>query len=186
MPTPLQDVSIFLVSTLLSLYVIALMLRMLLAMVRADFYNPISQFLVTVTNPPVRLLRRFVPAMGRLDTSVLLLIIVLKMLEIWLVASMRGVSPPLSVVFLVTVLQLLQLLIYIFIISIIVQAIMSWFMAAGSGMARNPLAGLLYSLNRPLLDPIRRVLPQMGMVDLSPLVAIIGLNVLLILLRSLY
>jgi YggT family protein len=94
MPTPLQEVSIFLASTLFSLYVIALMLRMLLAMARADFYNPISQFLVAVTNPPVLLLRRFVPAIGRLDTSVLLLIIGLKMLEIWLVAVLRGVQTP--------------------------------------------------------------------------------------------
>jgi YggT family protein len=186
MPTPLQDISVFLVSTLLSLYVIALMLRMLLAMARADFYNPISQFLVTVTNPPVLLLRRFVPPVGRLDTAVLLLIVVLKMLEIWLVATMRGVNPPFGVVFMVTVFQLLQLLIYIYIVSIIIHAIMSWFMAAGGQMGRNPLSGLLNSLNRPILDPIRRVMPRMGMVDLSPLVAIIGLNVLLILLRSLF
>jgi YggT family protein len=187
MPTPLQEVSIFLASTLLSLYVIALMLRMLLAMARADFYNPISQFLVAVTNPPVLLLRRFVPAIGRLDTSVLLLVIGLKMVEIWLVAVLRGFSPGLGAVFMVTVFQLLQLLIYIYIVSIIIHAVMSWFMAAGSGIGRsNPLSGLLYSLNRPVLDPIRRVMPQMGAVDLSPLVAIIGLNVLLILLRSLF
>lgn len=186
MPTPLQDVSVFLISTLLSLYAIALMLRMLLAMVRADFYNPISQFLVMVTNPPVLLLRRFVPSLGRLDTSVLLLVIVVKMLEIWLVASLRGVNPGFGVVFMVTVFQLLQLLIYIYIVSIIIQAIMSWLMAAGSHAARNPLSSLLHSLNRPVLEPIRRVMPQMGMVDLSPLVAIIGLNVLLILLRSLF
>lgn len=186
MPTPLQDVSVFLISTLLSLYAVALMLRMLLAMVRADFYNPISQFLVAVTNPPVLLLRRFVPPLGRLDTPVLLLIIAVKMLEIWLVALLRGVTPGFGVVLAVSIFQLLQLLIYIYMVSIIIQAVMSWFMAAGSHMGRNPLSGLLHSLNRPLLEPIRRIMPQMGMVDLSPLVAIIGLNVLLILLRSLF
>jgi YggT family protein len=186
MPTPLQDVSVFLISTLLSLYAVALMLRMLLAMVRADFYNPICQFLVAVTNPPVVVLRRLVPPLGRLDTAVLLLIVAVKMLEIWLVALLRGVTPGFGVVFAVSIFQLLQLLIYIYIVSIIIQAVMSWFMAAGSQMGRNPLTGLLHSLNRPLLDPIRRAMPQMGMVDLSPLVAIIGLNVLLILLRSLF
>jgi YggT family protein len=86
----------------------------------------------------------------------------------------------------VTVFQLLQLLIYIYIFSIIIHAVMSWIMAAGGNGRATPLSRLLYSLNRPILDPIRRVMPQMGMVDLSPLVAIIGLNVLLILLRSLF
>ncbi|OOG28588.1 hypothetical protein B1C78_01765 [Thioalkalivibrio denitrificans] len=186
MPTPLQDISIFLISTLLSLYVIALMLRMLLAMARADFYNPISQFLVTITNPPVLLLRRFVPSIGRLDTAVLLLIVAFKMLEIWLLAVLRGFQPAIGTVFLVTVFQVLQLLIYVYIVAIIIQVVLSWIMAAGGNMSRNPLASLLYSLNRPILEPIRRVMPQMGMVDLSPLVAIIGLNVLLILLRSLF
>ena len=186
MPTPLQEISIFLISTLLSLYVIALMLRMLLAMARADFYNPISQFLVTITNPPVLLLRRFVPSVGRLDTAVLLLIVVLKMLEIWLVAVLRGFDPAIGTVFMVGVFQVLQLLIYIYIVAIIIQVVLSWIMAAGGNMGRNPLTNLLYSLNRPILDPIRRVMPQMGMMDLSPLVAIIGLNVLLILLRSVF
>jgi YggT family protein len=138
-----------------------------------------------VTNPPVILLRRFIPSIGRLDTSVLLLIIVLKMLEIWLLAWLRGVTPGLGILLTAAVFQLLQLVIYIYIFSIIIHAILSWITAANPNAGRNPVASLLYSLNRPILDPIRRVMPQTGMVDLSPLVAIIGLNVLLILLRSL-
>ncbi|WP_018953783.1 YggT family protein [Thioalkalivibrio sulfidiphilus] len=184
MPGPLQEISIFLISTLFSLYVIALMLRMLLAMVRADFYNPVSQFLVTVTNPPVRALRRVIPPIGRLDTAVVLLMIALKMLELWLVAWIGGASPGLGLVLVVAVFRLLQLLIYVFMFSIIIEAVMSWFMAGG--MRGNPVASLVASLNRPILTPIRSVMPNLGTVDLSPLVAIIGLNILLILLRSIF
>jgi YggT family protein len=184
MPGPLQDISIFLISTLFSLYVIALMLRMLLAMVRADFYNPVSQVLVTITNPPVLPLRRILPSIGRLDTSVLLLMVLIKMLEIWLVAWLNGASPGPGLVLLVAVFQLLQLLIYVFIFSIIIEAVMSWFMAGG--MRGNPVASLVSSLNRPVLRPIRAIMPNLGAVDLSPLIAIIGLHVLLILLRSIF
>lgn len=180
----LQNVTEFLVGTLLSLYVSALILRMLLGMSKADFYNPVSQFLVTITNPPLRILRRFIPAAGPIDTASLLLALVLKMLEIGIIAGLHGVAVPIFGLLLISVVSLLKLVIWIYIISIIVQAVMSWFQASG-GMGRNPVADLVYSLNRPVLNPIRRILPSTGMVDLSPLVAIIGLNVLLILINSL-
>lgn len=184
MPSALQNVSEFLLGTLLGLYVIAMVLRLLFGLSRADYYNPISQFIVTITNPPLLLMRRLVPSIGRFDSSALLLAVALKMLEIGLIAGMHGVSVPVAGLLIVSLVAIVRLVIWIYIISIIVQAVMSWFQAGG-GMGRNPVADLVFSLNYPILTPIRRVLPQMGMVDLSPLVAIIGLNVLLILINSL-
>ncbi|MCG5514722.1 MULTISPECIES: YggT family protein [Ectothiorhodospira] len=178
-----QNVADFLISTLFSLYILAVMLRTLLAMSRADFYNPVSQFLVTITNPPLRVLRRVIPPMGRIDTAAFVLVLVLKMLEIWLITLLHGVGIPLFTLFMVSVLALIRLVIWIYIISIIIQAVMSWFQAGGA-MGRNPVADLVFSLNRPILAPIRNIMPQTGMVDLSPLVAIIILNVLLIFVGS--
>lgn len=183
MPAALQNVSIFLVSTLFSLYILMILLRTLLAMARADFYNPISQFLVTATDPALRPLRRVLPSIGMIDTAAFFLMFALKILEIWLVALLSGLAIGLGILLLASLFQLLQLVIYVYIFSIIIEAVMSWF-AAGGSMRPNPLASLLHSLNRPLLAPLRRILPQTGMIDLSPLVAIIGLNVLLILLNS--
>ncbi|EHQ51822.1 hypothetical protein ECTPHS_03959 [Ectothiorhodospira sp. PHS-1] len=178
-----QNAAVFLIGTLFSLYILALMLRTLLALSRADFYNPISQFLVTITNPPLRILRRFIPPIGPVDSAALALILILKMLELFIVGVILGVMIHPFTLFIAGILAILRLVIWIYIISIIIQAVMSWFQAGG--MSQNPVAGLVYSLNRPLLNPIRKVMPQTGMVDLSPLVAILGLNVLLIFISAL-
>ncbi len=183
MPTPLQNVAVFLVSTLFSLYILILMLRTLLALSRADVYNPISQFLISATQPVLRPLRRLLPSVGPIDSAAFFLIFTLKLMELWLIALLSGIGVGLLALMVLSLVQLARLVIYIYIVSLIIEAVMSWFMAGG-GMRHNPLASLLHSLNRPLLAPLRRALPQTGMIDLSPLVAIIGLNVLLILISS--
>lgn len=178
------NVAVFLIHTLFTLYIAALMLRVLLALMRADFYNPLSQFIITVTNPVVVPLRRLIPSVGGVDTASMLLILALKMLELWLLALIVGAGAGLLALFVVALLQLAELLIYIFIFALIVQAIISW-VAPGQAY-ENPAVSILHDLTRPLLQPVRKVLPPVGMVDLSPLVVIIGLYVALIILRSLY
>ncbi len=180
-----SNVSVFLIHTLFTLYLLVVILRFLLAWVRADFYNPLSQFIVTITNPILIPLRRIVPSIGVVDTASIVLMLVIKLLELWLLSVVSGISINLSGMIIVGIFQILELIIYIYIFSIIIQAIMSW-VAPSAQHYRNPLASVLYSLNEPLLRPVRRVMPQVGMVDLSPLVVIIGLNVLLIVLKSLY
>jgi YggT family protein len=178
------NVAVFLIHTLFTLYIAALMLRLLLALVRADFYNPLSQFLVTVTNPALVPLRRVIPSVGGVDSASILLILALKMLEIWLLASIVGAPLGLSTLIVAAILQLTELLIYIFIFALIVQAVISW--VAPTQSYENPAVSILRDLTRPLLQPVQRVLPPVGMVDLSPLVVIIGLYILLIIIRSLY
>jgi YggT family protein len=178
------NVSVFLIHTLFTLYIAALMLRLLLALVRADFYNPLSQFLVTVTNPVVIPLRRVIPSIGGVDSASIILILALKVLELWLWALIAGAAlSPLTLI-VVAIIQLAELLIYIFIFALIVQAVISWI--APAQVYENPAVSILRDLTWPLLQPVRRVLPPIGMVDLSPLVVIIGLYVVLIILRSLY
>ncbi len=179
-----SNVSAFLVHTLFTLYIAALMLRLLLALMRADFYNPLSQFLVTVTDPIVVPLRRLIPSVGGVDSASIVLILALKMLELWLLAWIAGAKLGLPTLIIAAFLQIMELLIYIYIFALIAQAIISWIAPAQA--YENPAVSILQDLTRPLLQPIRRVLPPIGMVDLSPLVVIIGLYVLLIVLRSLY
>ncbi|AOV18109.1 hypothetical protein BJI67_14485 [Acidihalobacter aeolianus] len=173
----------FLVNAVFSFYIIIVLLRFLLALVRADFYNPISQFVVTLTNPPLRLLRRVIPPVGRVDSASILLLLVLQLAEIYLSALLQGLYPPVALVLLLALRELLVLLIYVYIGAIIVQALISWITPMGGGY--NPVAGMLDDLTAPVLRPIRQIVPLIGMVDLSPLVALLLLNVLLILIRSL-
>src|SRR3569832_332628 len=86
--------AVFLIQTLFGLYILAVMLRLLLQWVRADIYNPISQFHVKVTNPPQRPLRRVLPGWGGIDLASVLLLIVLEMIEQFLINTALGQAQP--------------------------------------------------------------------------------------------
>lgn len=172
----LQNIAVFLISTVFSLYIGAVLLRFLLALVRADFYNPLSQFLVKITNPVLVPLRRFIPPVGKIDSASLVLAFTLKLISATLLMSIQGVDAGVGGLLLAVIADLIRTVIWIFMIALIVQAIMSW---VGNSYG-NPMGSLLDSLTAPLLDPIRKRVPLIGMVDLSPLVAILLLQVVLI------
>ncbi len=169
----------FLISTLFSMYILAVMLRFLLQLVRADFYNPLSQFLVKITNPPLKPLRRLIPGLGGIDLASIVLLLALKLLEIWLLATLyrAGLPGPAGLVVLALA-QLLDLLINVYFFSILIQAILSW---VNPGH-HNPITTVLYQLNAPLLNPAQRLIPPMGGLDLSPVVVLIALQLASILL----
>lgn len=164
--------AVFLVDTLFSLYVFALMLRFLLQWVEADFYNPISQFLVKLTHPPLRLLRRFIPSIGRIDTASVVLMLALQMLGGYLVFLIQGLSVSPIALAAWSLSQLVELLFNIYLFAIIIGAILSW---VGS-RAYNSASSLLYRLTEPVLRICRRVLPPMGGIDLSPMLALIAIQ----------
>lgn len=178
--TALQNVGIFLVETLFSLYIGAILVRFLLAWSRANFYNPLSQFLVKITNPVLIPLRRMIPAIGKLDTAAIVLALGLTIIQVFLLLGLMGKDANIFNVTLYSVFELLRTVIHIYIFAMIIQAIMSW---VGNTYG-NPLADLLNSLTEPLLRPIRKMVPVIGMVDLSPMVAILLLYIVLILLQS--
>lgn len=171
----------FLITTLISLYILAIMLRFLLGVVRADFYNPVSQFLVRVTNPPLVPLRKIIPVIGKFDTAAIVLMLVLQLVSVFIVVSLRGASVPFITLLLYSVGELVLLLINIFLVSIVVQVILSWISPA----TYSPVNSLLYSLTNPILKPIQRIIPPLSGIDLSPLFAIIGLQVLRMLIMPL-
>ncbi|MET0069055.1 MAG: YggT family protein [Candidatus Thiodiazotropha sp.] len=169
---------VFLVQTLFGLYILAILLRFLLQLVRADFYNPISQFLVKVTNPPLKPLRRIIPGFGGIDLSSLLLAWLLKAIELLIIIAIGGGSISLIAPFVWAVPELVELLINIYLFGILIQVILSW-VNPGS---YNPAVALLYSLTSPLLTPAQKILPPTGGIDLSPMLVIIGLILLKMLL----
>ena len=171
----------FIISTLFSLYILAVMLRFLLGMVRADFYNPISQFLVKITNPLLVPLRKIIPGTGKIDVAAIILMLVLQLIMLAIIVALRGVTPPLLGLLLTAIGTLVILAINVFLFAIIVQVIISW-VNPGS---YNPVNGLLSSLTAPVMRPIQRLLPPMSGIDLSPLFALIGLQVLKMLIQPL-
>jgi YggT family protein len=171
----------FLVTTLFSLYIVAVMLRFLLGAVRADFYNPVSQFLVRITNPLLLPMRKVIPSLGKFDTSAVLLMLLLQMISLSIVVMLRGINISVVAILVAAIGELLMLIINIFMFSIIIQVILSWINPG----TYNPITALLYSITSPLMRPIQRMVPPISGIDLSPLVAIIGLQVVRMLIMPL-
>ncbi len=164
--------AIFIIDTLFSLYILAVMLRFLLQWCGAEFYNPISQFLVKATHPPLRILRRFVPPIGKIDTSSLVLVLALQMLADFSILMLKGVSIGIGALAILSMTQLVSLLINIFIFAVFARAMLSWLNPG----TFNAAASILYSLTEPLLNICRRFIPDLGGIDLSPLVALLLLQ----------
>jgi YggT family protein len=164
----------FLISTLFSLYILAVMLRFILGAVRADFYNPVSQFLVRITNPLLVPMRRIIPSFRQYDTSALLLMLLLQLVSLVIVVMLRGVSVSFITLLLAAIGELVVLTFNVFIFAIVIQVILSWINPG----TYNPVNALLHSITRPVMGPIQRLIPPVSGIDLSPLVALIGLQVL--------
>lgn len=170
---------VFLVQTLFGLYLIALLLRLLMQLSRADFRNPIAHVLTRVTNPPLLPLRRIIPGFGGIDWALVLLILTVQAAEIVLTSLLMGsATPALPGLLLLTLGRVLQLLIYFYIVVVLISVILSWV----NPHAYNAGTVLIDSLTEPVLRPARQMLPPMGGLDLSPLLVLIGLNLLLIIL----
>ncbi|MBI4694241.1 MAG: YggT family protein [Gammaproteobacteria bacterium] len=173
----LSNALVFLLNTVFGLYIGAVMLRLILQLVRADFYNPLCQAIVKVTNPLVRPLRRYIPAVGRIDSSSVLLLVVLQIINTCLLMLLVGhsIRPPGLLV--LAIAELLSKGIYLYIFGIFIAVVASW-IAPGT---YNPVLGVVESVIAPLLRPVRRRLPTLGGLDLSPLVVLLGLQLVLIL-----
>ena len=167
----------FLIETLFGLYILVVMLRLLLQWARADFYNPLSQFIVKATTPALAPLRRSLPAIGGIDTACVVLLVLLQLAELWLVTGILGHRAPVLALLVLSVAELVQLAIYVFLFSILIQVVMSW-INPGS---YSPMLSVLYSLNEPLLAPARRLIPPIGGLDLSPIAVMVGLQLVAIL-----
>ena len=163
----------FLITTLFDLYLGALLLRVLLQIVRADFYNPLSQLLWKVTNPIAMPLTKLLPRLPKLDIAGLVALLLVAIIYVILVGWMfsTGISAPATLYY--AVLKCLVLTVNVYSFTLFVQAIISWI---GSGV-NNPAANVLFSLNEPLLRRVRRFIPPVSGLDLSPLVVILALQV---------
>lgn len=172
----LTDATTLIIQVIFSLYILAVLLRFLFQLSRADFYNPISQFLVALTNPLLKPLRRIIPGLFGIDLASLVLLFTLQCLEVFLISLLNGFSPVLLPLVLAAVMDLVQLTLNVYFYAILLRVILSWFMPYG--MQHNPAGDLLVSLTEPLMRPARRLIPPIGGLDLSPIAVLVGLQLL--------
>ncbi len=176
----MNDILVYLIQTLLSLYLVAMLLRFLLQLVRADFYNPICQFLVKLTNPLVLPMRKVMPAFGGIDTASLLLAVLLQLLGIVAILVLNGMGiAPIPLLLVWSGLGVIGLLVNIYFFALLAMIILSW-VAPGS---QHPAIYLLYQITEPIMAPLRKLLPPMGGLDFSPILVFVFINVIQIVLR---
>jgi len=168
----------YLVGTLIDLYITAVLLRLLLQWVRADFYNPVCQFLVKVTNPAIVPLRRVIPSIKKLDTASVLLVLVLESFGVWIASQLSSSPMNIEQIAVFGVIKLIATLLLTYFFLIIASVILSWV----GGHTRHPVVPLVYQLTEPVLRPFRKVIPPIAGIDLSPLFALIAIRFLLLLL----
>ncbi|WP_370292757.1 YggT family protein [Thalassolituus sp.] len=178
--SPLSQAGLLLINSIGSLILLIIVLRFLLQLVRADFYNPLSQMIVKFTNPILIPLRRVIPGFGGLDIASLVLAFIAQYLLITLIAMVAYGTAALPWVAMLgwALLGLVKLIFNIYFWGMIIMVIASW-VAPNS---YNPALILINQLLDPLMRPIRNVMPDMGGLDLSPLVLILALQVLEVLL----
>jgi YggT family protein len=176
----LNEIFGYLIQTALSIYLLAMLLRFLLQLVRADFYNPISQFLVKITNPLVVPMRRLIPGLGGIDLASLLLAVLLQLACITAMLLLHGLGLPNIFLLLAwSLLGVIALLVNIYFFALLAMIILSW-VAPGSN---HPAIYLLHQITEPVMAPFRKALPPMGGMDFSPILVFILINVLQIALR---
>ena len=170
-----SDTGMFLIDTVIGLYTLIVMLRLLFGLTGADHLNPISQAVLKLSNPPLKRLRQVVPSLPGIDAAAVVLLLILEMCRITGITLLSGHSPAIVGLVLLSVGELLKLAIYIIIFSIFIRAILSWF----SGAGYTPVLRLIHTFTEPVLNIFRRLLPLTGGLDLSPIAVFIVLMIVL-------
>jgi YggT family protein len=175
-----NEILVYLIQTVLSLFLIAVVLRFLLQLVRADFYNPISQFLVKVTNPALIPLRKIIPGTAGIDVAAIVLALAVQLIAITAVILLAGYQlPGIGLMLVWSVLGLLGVLVNVYFFALLAMIILSWVAPGGN----NPALFLLHQVTEPVMAPFRKIIPPMGGLDFSPIVVFILINIIQIALR---
>jgi YggT family protein len=171
---------IFILKTLTHLYLLLLLLRFWLPVLRADFRNPVAQGVLRLTSPLVVPLRRFVPAIGRVDTATVLIAFTIEYLLILLLLTLSRVTPQFVPIAVTAILDLAVLSLNMFFFVILIKIIMSWVAPHNY----NPVTAMLTTLSEPVLRPFRRLIPPIGGLDISPILAIVLIQAGIIVLQT--
>ena len=172
---------IFLTNTILDLYILIVMLRVILQWVGAKFYNPITQLIVKLTNPVIIPLRRILPPFKGIDLASFLVLLILEFIKLVLIIYLSvGTLPGIFGLVVIAFGELLDVILDIFFFAILINVIISWV----NPMSSSPVNEILYLITEPLLKPIRKIIPPIAGFDLSPIPALIILQLCAMLITS--
>jgi len=165
----MQSALIFLFSTLANLYLAAFLLRFILQWVRASYRNPLSQLVQKVTSPLVVPARRVLPSVAGLDLPTLLVLVLLEGLVTFLLITIARYPVSMPTLLLFIVLRLVALTLWFYTLVLFAYVLLSWFGERGGG----PMGSVLGEIVEPVLRPVRRILPPIAGLDLSPMLVML-------------
>ncbi|RLV58262.1 YggT family protein [Parashewanella curva] len=168
-----MNAMVFLITTVFQLYLSIVILRLWLQFVRADFYNPFSQFIVKATHPIVAPIRRVIPSIGSFDTATFILALIVVTVKMTLLSLIANTPIDFLAISLFSLVSVIKHAGFLLFWMLLIRAILSWF-----NQGYNPFVMVLDQLTEPLLAPIRRIIPPMGGLDFSVLLVIIALQFL--------
>ena len=174
------QVGLLLINAIAGFFLFVVVLRFMLQAVRADFYNPISQFLVKASNPLLIPLRKIVPGFGGLDMAAIVLILFIQLAAITLSLLAAGYPLPFPNIIIWAALGTVGLFLKLYFWGILVVVISSWLAPQSS----NPALLLIRQLVEPLTSRIRKLLPDMGGLDLSPIIIFLTIQVFEVILNG--
>jgi YggT family protein len=172
------QIGVYLVDTVFAFFVVLLLARFHFQWLRVSFRNPVGEFVLATTSWLVMPVRRVIPGLAGLDVATLLLALALQCLAIWVKAAIVGVEPALPAVLGIAALDLLRYSLYILVFAILVQVLFSWINPYA------PMAPVFNAMTAPFLRPLRRFIPPLGGVDLTPLVLLVAIQIVLIVLAN--
>ena len=170
----IQNALSFTIETIVGLYLTAVILRFLFQLLQVDFRNPVSRFIITATNPPLKILRRYIPGLYGIDLSAAALILMIGFIKTGLLLAISGYKFNIAATLMITIAEVLTTITWTCIIVILGSAILSWV----APMSQHPAARLINSMSHPLISPFRKILPPIQGIDLSPLLALLALNLI--------
>ena len=177
----ISQAAIFLVQLFFDIFILAFLLRYLLTKLRVNSYNPLSEVIMKVTNPVLKPLRRMIPGYYGVDWSSIVALLLIQSLEIIITQLIiRGDVIAINALFILTMANLLKMILYIYMFTIIIQVIISWI----NPSAYNPIVTIMSQLTDPILRPVRRIASFGGGLDFSPLIVLVIIQLLMILIIS--
>lgn len=176
MPTPILSALVFLLNSLFDIYLFILIVRLVLAWVGANYFDPITQFIIRLTDPIIKPLRRRIPNVQRLEISTLLVIILLELCKFSLLALIEAGQFNIAGIILLALGDTCKLVIQTFFYAVILQVILSWVQPNSNA------SYLLMQFTSPIMRPLHRIIPPVGGFDITPIPALLVLQLLQIIL----
>lgn len=171
----LANAAVYLIQTFFGLYILVVILRFLMQSAKVDFYNPISQAIVTITDPAIRPLRRVIPGFYGVDLSILVLALILQVIALALIIALKGfLLPNLLVLLAWSLLGMFALILDIYFFALIIMVISSWI----APYSNHPIIMLIYQLTTPICTPARKLIPPIGGIDISIIIVFVFITLI--------